>query len=173
MKFPFMKSSRKIISFIFLTLGLLFAAQSNAQSCKADLVLGNWISPNQDLIISCYKSNQKYFGKVVWFKKYHDQVEDLSKGIPESSWMNSVVMKHFSFHDGKWMDGEIHDLKSDKTYDSNIKLIDPNTVKITGYVLLPIFGESMIFKRYTNKELPPFESDDATTQGLSKCRTAK
>lgn len=160
MKFPF----KKYISKVNFSLLILFILCSSfkivTQNTNPDIIIGNWISPEQDLIINCYKANNKYFGKVVWFKKYEDQVEDKTKGIRESTWLNSIVVKNLSYSDGKWCDGTIHDLKSDKTYDVIVKLKNNNTIDIRGYIYFQLFGQSVTFARFTNKELPLFDNSN-------------
>ena len=128
-----------------------------SQTYNSDQILGNWISPQKDLIINCYKVNDQYFGKVVWFKKYYDDKHGVNTAVPEDQWMNAVVMKHFAFKDNEWKNGEIYDLNSGKSYSSYIELDGTNTLKCTGYIWLTIFGETINFTKYTNAKLPEFK----------------
>nr|WP_299417031.1 DUF2147 domain-containing protein [uncultured Emticicia sp.] len=138
---------------IFLILiGLFYIANLQAQTPKADQILGDWISPDKDLIVRCYKENNHYFGKVIWFKKYNndariDAIDD-SKGIPESKWLNTIVMNKFVFDKDEWTDGTIFQLKTGKSYSAFVKMKNENTLRLTGYILLPIFSESVTFTRY-------------------------
>jgi len=121
-----------------------------------DQIIGDWVSPKRDLIVRCYKENNIYYGKVVWFYKYHDNEPDDPNGVPEVQWLNSVVMNKFLFADNEWAGGEIYDLKSGKKYDSFIQLNNSNSLKVTGYVFFRFLSESTIFTRYQELKLPAF-----------------
>ncbi len=122
-----------------------------------DQIIGNWISPDKDVIVNCYKVGDQYFGKVVWFKKYYDDKHGKNPTVPEDQWINSVVMKHFVFKDNEWKDGEIYDLNSGKSYSSFIEMDEVNSLKVTGYIWLSIFGETTVFNRYLEAKLPDFK----------------
>ena len=107
--------------------------------------------------MNCYKVGDQYFGKVVWFKKYYDDKHGKNPTVPEDQWINSVVMKHFVFKDNEWKDGEIYDLNSGKSYSSFIEMDEVNSLKVTGYIWLSIFGETTVFNRYLEAKLPDFK----------------
>lgn len=136
---------------ILIIIGLFYITNLQAQT-KSDQILGDWISPDKDLIVHCYKENNKYFGKVVWFKKYNsdariDAIDD-SKGVPESKWLNSLVMNNFVYDGNEWNDGTIFQLKTGKSYSAFMKMKNENTLRLTGFIFLPIFSESVTFSRY-------------------------
>lgn len=154
---------------IFLILiGLFYAVNLQAQALKADQILGDWISPDKDLIVRCYKENNHYSGKVIWFKKYNNDAKidaiDDSKGIPESKWLNMTVMNNFVFDKDEWSDGTIFQLKTGKSYSAYVKMKNENTLRLTGYVLLPIFSESVTFTRHQDlkKNLSSSDSNAKT-----------
>ncbi len=136
---------------------VLLCSSFRYSNSPCDQILGNWISPEKDLIINCYKVNDQYFGKVVWFKKYYDERHAKNPVVPVDLWLNSEVMKHFVFKDNEWTDGEIFDLKSGKSYSSFIAMEGPDLLKCTGYVWLSIFGETIEFSRYNEATLPEFK----------------
>jgi sterol desaturase/sphingolipid hydroxylase (fatty acid hydroxylase superfamily)/uncharacterized protein (DUF2147 family) len=160
MKFPFKKYKGKISTTLIVLFSLFVANATFAQASNPDFLLGNWISPEKDLIINCYKCNNKYFGKVVWFKKYEGKIEDNANGIQESTWLNTVVVKDLTYCNGKWINGTIHDLKSDKTYDAVIKPRTNNSIDIRGYIYFQLFGRTITFYRYEEKQLPYFDTSN-------------
>ncbi len=144
----------KKIAFILAL--ICFSTQIQAQRLKADQIVGDWMSPEKDLIVHCYKDNDKYFGKVIWFKKYNnnariDAVDD-SGGVPESKWLNTIVMSNLVFDNDEWDDGRVFQLKTGKSYRAFVKMKNENTLRLTGYVLLPIFSESVTFTRLQEAE---------------------
>ena len=136
---------------IILIIGLFCLTNLQAQTVKADQIVGDWISPDKDLIVRCYKENNHYFGKVIWFKHYNNDAKinaiDDSKGVAESKWLNTLVMNNFVFDGDQWNDGTIFQLKTGKSYSALVKMKSENTLKLTGYVFLPIFSESVTFTR--------------------------
>ncbi len=142
--------------FILLLINLSFVSPKSFDY-SPDQLLGNWMSPQKDLIINCYKVNGQYFGKVVWFKKYYDEKHGKNLAVPEEHWLNYEVMKHFVFSNNEWKDGEIYDLNTGKSYSAYITLDGPNTLKLKGYIWLTIFGETTEFTRYTESKLPDFK----------------
>jgi len=160
MKFPFKKYKGKVIVSLLILLSLCPSLKVAGQTMNPDIILGNWISPENDVIINCYKAKGKYFGKVVWYKRYDGKIEDTTKGVRESKWLNSIVVNNLSYCNGKWNDGTIHDLKSDKTYDAIVKFKNNNTIDIRGYIYFQLFGQSVTFARYTNKNLPLFDNSN-------------
>jgi hypothetical protein len=135
--------------------GLLFITNNiTAQTTVADKLIGNWISPEKDLIVQCYKQNNKYYGKIIWFKEYFDNTPDNPDALPESQWKSTVVMKDFIYQDNEWSNGKIFQLKTCKTYDAFIKIQNENTLQVTGFVFFRFLSETITFSRYNEAKLP-------------------
>jgi uncharacterized protein (DUF2147 family) len=131
---------------------VVFTAKT--QTAIPDKIIGNWISPEKDLIVQCYKHNNKYYGKIIWFKEYFDNTPDNPDALPESQWKSTVVMKDFVYQDNEWSDGKIFQLKTCKTYDAFIKLKNENTLQVTGFVFFRFLSETISFSRYFDTKLP-------------------
>lgn len=147
-----MKFSKIIIRF-FLFFSFIPAF---AFSPEPDLIVGDWLSDDEHLIVQCYKKNNHYYGKIVWFKKYYYHLKHDPNAVPERKWMNTQVIGKFRFENGEWIDGEIYDLKSGKTFEGYIVAHSRNRMHVKGFKYLRILGQSMGFTRYTKNELPPF-----------------
>lgn len=122
---------------------------ANAQNTMSDRILGDWISPDKDVIVHCYKEKNLYFGKLIWFKKYLDSPEtvETKEAVPEEKWQNMVIMRDFRYRNGEWNQGKIFHLKTGKNYDAFIHLKDCDTLEITGYVWLRCFSEKIRFTK--------------------------
>ena len=48
-----------------------------------------------------------------------------------------------------WTGGTIYNPQDGKTYASTMELVDENTLRVRGYVLLPLFGKTQTWARYT------------------------
>ncbi len=145
---------------IITVLALVISLSATAQKSGADKIVGLWISKEKDLIVKCYKEDDKYYGIIVWYKKRSAGVTAAANneynGMPEEQWMNSFVMKDFVFDNDEWNDGNIYDIKKGKKYTAYIKLNRDNELHVTGYVCFRFLCQTMDFKRYTDNKLPAF-----------------
>lgn len=142
-------------SFMILLL-LLLMAVLNAQTSTGDLLLGNWISPQHDLIVNCYKENSVYRAKIVWFKRYYDNAPDDLNGMPEDKWLNHVVLDNFIYKEHEWIDGTITNLKNGKTYTAYLRMNATGGLEVIGYLYFRIFSETTVFRKYEPSQLPAF-----------------
>ena len=134
------------------TICILFSTVKicDAQSTKADLLIGDWTDSNKETLVHCYKQNGKYYGKTTWIENLADRGKPLPKS--QQHWINMVVMKDFEFNvaDNEWANGTIYQPRTDKTYTAFVKLKDKNTLQVTGYVWFRFLSESEIFTRVNN-----------------------
>jgi len=142
---------KTIICTFFLLIAIVDAI---AQEVKADDILGNWITPEKDLVVHCYKVNNQYFGKIVWFKKYGDAIPDEVYAVPQEKWLHYVVMKDFVFQKSKWKNGKITEVRKGATYDAYIAIENKNTLNVKGFYVLKFINKSQLFKRYEESKLP-------------------
>ena len=129
-----------------------------AQNCNADKIIGLWVSSEKDLIVKCFKEENKYFGTIVWYKKHPDNPVTTvnNNALPQEKWMNSFVMKDFVFDDDEWNDGYIYDVKSGKKYTAYVKLKNENELNVSGYMCFRFLCQHMNFSRYRQNKLPAF-----------------
>lgn len=131
--------------FLFLTLFLF-----SGSSFKSDDILGMWLDESQKLIVECYKSDNKYYARIKWFKNENKKIEKFSeKGLPKSKWVNYKVMEHFTYNGEYWTGGTIHQIKKGTSYDATINMKSYNSIVVRGYVLITLLGDDVNFSRYT------------------------
>ena len=120
--------------FLFLTLFLF-----SGSSFKSDDILGMWLDESQKLIVECYKSDNKYYARIKWFKNENKKIEKFSeKGLPKSKWVNYKVMEHFTYNGEYWTGGTIHQIKKGTSYDATINMKSYNSIVVRGYVLITL-----------------------------------
>jgi hypothetical protein len=61
--------------------------------------------------------------------------------------------------DGTWADGTVYVPDQGMSFSGYAEILDRNKVKVTGYMLLPIFGSSEVWTRMPRK--PPSCADQA------------
>lgn len=129
---------------IFSLLPALLFAQK-----ETDAVIGVWYNGSKESKIEIYKCDTRYCGKIVWLK------EPQSNGKPKADKNNPdeklrsrpiigmELMKGFTYDgDNEWVDGEIYDPKSGKTYSCKMTLINANKLDVRGFVGISLIGRT-------------------------------
>ncbi|RBL89873.1 DUF2147 domain-containing protein [Chitinophaga flava] len=136
-----------------LVVGLTLASMTGfAQAASA--IKGLWFNPEKDGKVDIYESSGKYYGKLVWMKTPFEadgktprkDNKNKNASLRDRTLLNMVILTGFTFEDGKWVDGEVYDPKSGKTY-SSVMSLKGDKLEIRGYVGTPLFGRTAVFTR--------------------------
>lgn len=144
--------------YILLLSALVFSLAVWASDPGA--LLGYWKTGDGKAIIQIYQKESKYFGKIVWLaepkdpetgqpKKDTKNEKEALRGRPLLGMENLTNFEYVE--KGLWEKGEIYDPKSGETYSCTIKLADPNTLEVRGYVGISLFGRTDTWKRQKTK----------------------
>jgi len=133
---------------------ILLLSIKSAFSQSTDAVLGMWLNEEKDVKVFVYKTSDKYFGKIIWLKEPTEadgktpkmDVKNSTPALRDRPIQNMVILSKFVYKDGEWVDGEIYDPKSGKTYRATMKL-KGNTLQLRGYVGLAAFGRTTEWTR--------------------------
>jgi uncharacterized protein (DUF2147 family) len=137
-------------TFILFSFSIILSLQAFSQTRGNDLV-GYWITEDNNAIIKCYNDEGEYFARVIWYGPF--KKENLDKLTPSerkktsTRFLNNLVLKNFVFEDNEWSQGKIVQVYEDKTYSAFINEINPNEMKITGYLFFRWLSESTIIKK--------------------------
>lgn len=126
-------------------------------SLKADDIIGEWWTPNNDGRITFFKCGTTYSGKVSGFKNPNDPETGkprLDKHNPDPSLrkrpiMGLVLFYNFEYNtcNSKYIEGELYDSDHGKTYSCWIKLINYNVLELHGFIGFSLIGKSVYFTR--------------------------
>jgi len=116
------------LALIMLSVLSIFNAMS--QNAPSDKILGIWLSENKDGKIEIYKSENKYFGKLIWGKTMYEadgatskkDAKNKNEKLRSRNLKDLPMLKNFTYSDGVWDGGEIYDPFSGK----NLQLHDEN-----------------------------------------------
>jgi len=155
----------KISSIAILLLGLLITPFTplQAQSVKANDILGVWLTQDKDSHVEIYKVGNKFFGKIIWLQDPIDSITGKPKlddknenpSLRNRPVMGLKLLKNFVFDgDNEWENGTIYDPKKGKTYSCYIKFPNENNknrIKIRGYIGFSLLGRTVYWTRVVKK----------------------
>lgn len=164
---------KKVIPLAIITLILTATAQAQPTS-KADAIIGQWYTDENDSIVEITKDRQgKYNGKIIWLKEpIYPAGEGVDTGKPKRDRKNDdanlrhipiiglVCMKNFIYDalDAEWNKGTIYDPETGNNYKCVAKPKTPNSLDVRGYIGIPAFGRSTIWNRVPEDKL--FKKDE-------------
>ena len=132
----------------------------NQQPKEEDALIGVWKNGEGTGMVKIYKNSDKYQGKIVWLKEPIDpqtQKPKLDKNHPDESVRNRALLGlintwGFVYKGDKlWEDGKIYDPKNGSTYDCTIRMKDPNTLEVRGFIGISIIGRTDTWTRQVMK----------------------
>ena len=145
-------------------IGVLFSflLTLDAMASEADTVLGVWQTAQGKSKVEVYQCGDKYCGKIIWLKKpVYPESDEMGMGgqtkidrmnpdesLRKRSMIGLTIIEGFKYDSElEWEDGTIYDPQSGKTYTSKMKLVDPGTLELRGYVGIPLFGKTVTWTR--------------------------
>lgn len=137
-------------------IGLLFVTTSIFAQTKPDDIIGIWLSTNKDLKVEMFKQNNKYFGKIIWFKctanhppmESYKDMENADPNLQNRPWLGMQNVHNLVFNENKyWSGGQIYDPNSGRTYSATVKSKAPNTLIVRGFWGFEFIGKNLVFNR--------------------------
>ena len=130
---------------------LCFLAVSRAADAPA--VEGTWLSGDGDGWIEITQTGPGLSGVIRGSPNSDDERPDTDAKNPDPALRSRPLIglelfEGFSWDgDGRWTGGTIYDPNSGKTYRCIITWVDENTLKVRGYVGLPMLGRTETWTR--------------------------
>ena len=152
---------KKSIFTLLSTLVLFLLTTSfSTPTDNPDSLVGVWKTGEGTAMVRIYKNGEKYQGKIVWLKEPNDpetgkpkqdknHPDEVNRTRPILGMIN---IWGFSFKEKDlWEDGNIYDPKIGSTYSCTIKMINPNTLEVRGYIGVSIIGRTDTWTRQQAK----------------------
>ena len=143
----------RILLFLLALLNSSFSIPFSTGS-TADDVTGVWLNASGKGKVQVYREGGKYFGKIVWLREPLNE-----KGLPKKDAMNPsaalksqplvglVILREFVFREGEWTDGRIYDPENGKEYKCYLRMKNPNTLLLRGYIGISLIGRTEVWTR--------------------------
>ena len=148
----------------FLLLVLLLPWLNLAQAVnQATAMVGVWTTQDGKARVQIVEQGSRFKGQIVWLKEplFPDNDPRGMAGKPKVDRNNPdghlrtrailglPLLEGFHYAgDDVWSGGTIYDPESGKTYSCSINLTKDGSLRIRGYVGIPLFGRTEIWKRY-------------------------
>jgi uncharacterized protein (DUF2147 family) len=125
-----------------------------------DAVVGVWKTGEGTAMVRIYKNGDKYQGKIVWLKEPNDPETGkakVDKNHPDESVRSRPILGLINVwgfvHKGEnvWEEGNIYDPKNGNTYSCTIKMDNPNTIEVRGYIGVSLIGRTDVWTRQVSK----------------------
>ncbi|MDE2234090.1 MAG: DUF2147 domain-containing protein [Gammaproteobacteria bacterium] len=146
-----------LVSMLFSIINLAHAAN------QAAAIEGVWSTQDGKARVQIVEQDNRFKGRIVWLKQPLFPANDpqgmagkpkVDRKNPDNKLRTRPIMGLpllDGFHyagDAVWRGGTIYDPESGKTYSCNITLMQDGSLRIRGYVGIPLFGRTEIWKRY-------------------------
>ncbi len=131
-----------------LFISLVILSTVSAQEFKAEDLVGTWLTSDGSGLINIYEESGKYFAKSTSATdpegdKTKKDTNNADKERQNTLLVDVFILKDFEYdEDGEWDDGTIYDPADGKTYKCVIEMTDKNTIEVTGYVGITLFGRT-------------------------------
>ena len=144
---------------------MISAAAGAAESASA---VGFWVTQDHGAVVAIEPCSSGLCGHLVGLRtdrppgevSVDDRNPDAAKrNVPRCGLLLMGSMKPAGDTPGKWQDGWVYDPESGNTYSGTIRLEGPNTLRLRGYVGIPLLGRTEIWTRESgdakNRCTPP------------------
>ena len=130
-------------------------AEVTAQNVSGrDAICGEWVTADGKARVLISRCEELYCGKIIWLKEpLKDGKEVVDYKNPDEKLrtepvLGLVIVRNFEYDgEDEWTGGKVYDPESGDTYSGKIKMLEDGTLKLRGYVLIPLFGRSEIWTR--------------------------
>jgi uncharacterized protein (DUF2147 family) len=133
------------------------AQPARAAASPADALLGEWWTEGNEGRVrfsrdrdgtfrgttSCCVTSERKPGEV------YEDIHNPNPKLRTRSTLGIVIIWKLSYEDdGEYTGGHVYNPRDGKTYRFEAKLLDKDTVKIRGYLGIPLLGQSQVWKRH-------------------------
>lgn len=136
---------------LIFTVFCLFCGAVQAEP-GADEIIGTWVNMHGPGIIKISRDGDQYIGQIEGSKTsdLHNR-KDIHNPDPKlrsRKLLGLTIMGGLKFDgDNEWEDGWIYDPDNGKTFKCRLAMRDPDTLELTGYEGIALFGRTELWKR--------------------------
>ena len=127
-----------------------------AHADDSDAIVGLWVTADKDGYVEITRTGDVYDGTIVGGA---DETERFDERNPDPQMrdrplLGLKIMQGFAYDDHQWTGGRIYDPNNGKTYKCKLELKDDGTLRVRGYVGIPLFGWTEVWTRSDDARQP-------------------
>ncbi len=142
---------------VFFALVLLMTKTAIAQNVPSPL--GLWLTQNERSVVSIKECDKGLCGQIYWIIK--DGMKTDSKNpnpkLRTQPLCGLEILYNFKQHQKNkkvWEDGKIYKADEGDIYNATLTALDEKTLRLRGYVGVPLFGKTQLWTRVSEKDYP-------------------
>jgi uncharacterized protein (DUF2147 family) len=126
-------------------------ADALGTSFPAETIEGTWWTEGKEGKMKIEKTKSGRYQVIIVSGKDEDK-KDVNNPNPkqrERKLKGIVIMWNLKFEDGEYVDGYCYNPRDGNTYRVKMKILSQNSLRIRGYLLVPLLGQSQDWARAT------------------------
>jgi uncharacterized protein (DUF2147 family) len=142
-----------ILAFVALACGGVQAYAAVSVAPGSEPILGYWYTEGHEGGVELYQCDEKICGKFRWLKPTSKPGDALDDNNPDPEKRSRQLCQLEFMTDfkpdgqGHYTGGVIYSPRHGQNFNANMTLIDHDTLKVHGYILTPMLGESQTWTR--------------------------
>ena len=118
-------------------------------------IIGIWLNEEKDAKIEIYKSENLFFGKLIWLKepkdingKFKTDKNNPNKNLRNEKLLGLKILSNLMWNnkEKEWINGSIYNARDGKTYQVFANLSE-GKLKLRGYIGFSLFGKTTIWTK--------------------------
>jgi len=126
-----------------------FGADRLETSFPADTLVGKWWTEGKEGLMKIEKTKNGRYQVILLGGKEEDKkdVKNPDPKLRDRKLKGIVIMWNLKFEDGEYVDGYCYNPRDGNTYRVKMKITGPESLRLRGYLLVPLLGQSQDWAR--------------------------
>lgn len=131
----------------------VFSLSAQAQIIRADDILGKWVTADNSMEVTIYKSIYFYYGKITAVNGEQYDVNNPDESSKDKPLLNLVTLQEIKYdrQEESWAGGTLYDPRDGKTYRCHISFFSSNKRELKVRTFMPFSLKSRI-QRWTKAD---------------------
>ena len=128
-----------------------FASETGPASVKQpeSALLGEWIPESKDGRIKFVRaSDGTYMGIVSWAATPKKDTNNPDPKLRDRTTLGAVIIWHLQYDSGEYVGGYCYNPNDGRTYRMKVELLGADTLRVRGYLAIPLLGQTQAWTRY-------------------------
>ena len=124
-------------------MSIMLVALAMAAAASPDAAVGKWKTETRNGIVEITRCGNSLCGKLLTSDGIAanpglKDSENRDANLRNRALKGLQILGGFHYDKGVWKDGTIYKADNGKTYDATITIVDPNTLKLKGCIVVPL-----------------------------------